>query len=99
MPFHARSLLACLWLAALAASPLVDQGIARAAGGNGSSYCSNASGPNSGATPFFAGDFGNFANPGDVVSNLVGILWGPGVGAPSREPGFFTRTVCKPSPR
>jgi len=66
---------------------------ASAAGGNGRSYCSNASGPGSNAA-FTAGPFGAFANPGEVVSQLVGILWGQGVGAPQKQPGFFTSTIC-----
>jgi hypothetical protein len=38
-----------------------------------------------------------FSNPGDIVSNLVGVLWGPGVGAPAKTPGSFTRAVCNPN--
>lgn len=97
MPSKMTSLLPSLLLAALVAVPLIERRPAEAAGGNGASYCSNATGPQSGAQPFPAGPYGTFSNPGQVVSNLVGLLWGPGVGAPAREPGLFTRTVCNPS--
>lgn len=85
-------LLGCAAAVAMSGAP------ALAAGGGGSSYCSNATGPGQGQA-FSAGQFGSdFANPGEIVSGLVGILWGQGVGAPVREPGFFTRTVCQPTP-
>jgi len=87
-----RRLLACGAGLLLAATP------ALAGGGGGSSYCSNATGPGQGQA-FSAGQYGDgYANPGEIVSSLVGILWGQGVGAPVREPGFFTRTVCQPTP-
>ena len=87
-----RSLLAAAATLVLSAAP------ALAGGGSGSSYCSRATGPGQG-TDFSAGQYGSgFANPGEIVSSLVGILWGQGVGAPAREPGLFTRTVCQPNP-
>jgi hypothetical protein len=87
---HAR-LVACGASLLLAATP------ALAGGGKGSSYCSNSTAPGSG-TAFSAGQYGSgYANPGDIVSTLVGILWGQGVGAPARPPGTFTRAVCNPS--
>lgn len=70
-----------------------------AAGGRGTSYCANATGPASGEEPFFAGSFGFFSSPGDVVSSLVGILWGQGAGPPSRTPGTITSTICSGSGR
>ena len=86
------SLLACGWISIAAAPVSVS-----AAGGNGQSYCSQATGPQSGPKPFPAGQYGSFSNPGDVVRSLVGILWGPGVSPPDREPGLFTRTICSGS--
>ena len=86
-----------LRLLACGAGLLLTAAPALAGGGQGSSYCSNATGPGQGSA-FSAGRFGaGYANPGDIVSSLIGILWGQGVGAPTREPGFFTRTVCNPN--
>jgi hypothetical protein len=84
-------LLGCAAALAMSSAP------ALAGGGGGSSYCSKATGPGQGED-FRAGRFGSdYANPGDIVSSLVGILWGQGVGAPASEPGFFTRSVCQPT--
>ena len=85
--------------AALLAAAALSTPAALAAGGEGASYCSNATGATSGPTPFSAGNFGTFANPGAVVSALIGILWGQGVGAPSRPPGAFTGVICNPNTR
>jgi hypothetical protein len=90
-PCTLTRLLACGASLLLAATP------ALAGGGRGSSYCSNATGPGQGSA-FSAGQYGSsYANPGEIVSSLIGILWGQGVGAPTREPGLFTRTVCDPA--
>ena len=84
-------------LLAAAALLLLSATPALAGGGRGSSYCSNATGPGQG-TAFSAGRFGSgYSNPGDIVSTLVGILWGPGVGAPAVQPGAFTKAVCNPN--